>query len=454
MQDTDSMIIPHILNDFARIFHKNNFECYLVGGVVRNLLLKKELTDFDIATNADPKEVQRIFHRVIPTGIKHGTVTVLFKKESFEVTTFRIDGTYTDGRRPDEVRYTSSILQDLERRDFTINGLAYNLISHKLLDPHEGMKDLKKGIIRAIGRPEDRFREDGLRPLRACRFAAQLNFRIEKTTFKAIKKTTREALAVSVERIRDEITKILLSDNPVFGFELLESTGLLVLILPELHACVGVKQRDRHRFDVFYHSLHSCAAAPAENLVLRLAALLHDIGKAATLTQGEYGEPLFHRHEQVSAEMAESFTRRLKYPNAVVKRVSILIRHHMFNYQDEWSDAAIRRFISRAGKENMSDLIDLRLADQSGMDVLSADTTNLAKFIQRLQDISSQDTAFKVRDLKINGKDLMQALNLPSGPQIGILLRFLLEAVLEDPSLNTPDKLTEMAGKFYKERLS
>jgi tRNA nucleotidyltransferase (CCA-adding enzyme) len=447
------MKIPLVVKQLSRIFIKNGYECFLVGGAVRDILLKRKLTDFDIATDANPREVMSLFKRVIPTGINHGTVTVLYRSDRFEVTTFRIDGQYTDGRRPDSVRYASSILDDLKRRDFTINGIAFDLKNHALVDPHNGFGDLKKGVVRSIGNPVDRFNEDALRTLRACRFAAQLSFEIEVKTERAIRETRDGIRSISKERIRDELVKIVQSDNPVFGFELLEKTDLLSLILPELRACIGIKQRELHNHDVFYHSLYACAAAPKENIAVRLAALLHDVGKAQTLFFNEVGEPRFHGHEKASARISETVMRRLKFSNAVICRVSHLIRSHMFNYQEEWSDAAVRRFVARVGKDCLDDLFTLRRADQMAIGTDAGGIERLTAFIKRIETVTARDFFFSLKDLKVNGDQIMAALSLEPGPQIGVILSFLLESVLEDPSLNDPDVLLKIAENFYRERL-
>jgi poly(A) polymerase/tRNA nucleotidyltransferase (CCA-adding enzyme) len=447
------MKIPQVVKDLARIFNNAGYECYLVGGAVRDILMKRTLTDFDIATDATPLEVSKLFKRVIPTGIKHGTVTVHYKAGEFEVTTFRIDEGYTDGRRPDSVRYSSSILDDLSRRDFTINGIAFDLKNRKLIDPHSGINDLKKKVIRAIGNAVDRFTEDALRNLRACRIATQLCFEIESKTESAIRATREGIERISNERIRDEIIKIVQADDPVYGFELLEKTELLALILPELHACIGVEQRELHEFDVFHHSLCACKSAPKEKLVLRLAALLHDVGKAEALFFNEVGEPRFHNHEKLSVKLSVAILKRLKFPNEVIQKVTHLILHHMFNYQEEWKDAAVRRFVARVGKEHLAALFALRRADQLATGRNPGGIERLAAFLKRIEAIAKRDSIYDLKDLRISGEDIMERLALKPGPQIGVILNFLLESVLEDPDLNNPDSLLKIATNFYNDRL-
>ena len=444
--------IPGYLRQFASIFTRGGHQCFLVGGAIRDMLLDRPVTDFDIATDALPEQVQRLFQRVIPTGIRHGTVTVLFRGTQFEVTTFRVEGEYRDGRRPEEVRFTPSIEEDLKRRDFTINAMAYDLERNRLLDPHDGVSDLERRLIRAIGDPLERFREDGLRPVRACRFAAQLEFRIEEATFAAIRGALDTVRLVSAERIREELERLLKASLPSVGFERMLEAGLLEIFLPELARCRGVEQRERHCFDVFEHSLYTCDAAPRGNPVVRLAALLHDVGKPPALVRGEDGSLTFHGHELLSAEMAEEITRRLRFPTRVIRQVTHLVRHHMFNYQEEWSDAAVRRFVARVGEENLPDLLALRRADQIGRCRTREISFNLIELEKRVERLLAGERALGLRDLAVSGREVMEHLALPPGPRVGFILDFLLESVLEDPELNRREKLLEIARRFYEER--
>jgi putative nucleotidyltransferase with HDIG domain len=449
------MHVPRVVRDFAAVFREGGFQCHLVGGAVRDMLLGRTHTDFDIATDAHPQQVIPLFRRVIPTGIKHGTVTVHFKGTIFEVTTFRTETAYGDGRRPDAVTFTPSIIDDLARRDFTINAIAYDLLADRVADPHEGRRDLREGIIRAIGDPSERFREDGLRPLRACRFAAQLGFIVEEATQKAIPGSLDILALVSAERVRDEILKILEAPVPSVGLALMRSTGILAVVLPELLEGEGVAQGSFHCHDVFWHSLYACDAAPRESPALRLAALLHDVGKPRSLAAGQDGRPTFYGHEKVSAEMTQEILLKLKLPNAVIKDVSHLVSHHMFNYQEEWSDAAVRRLISRVGEGSIGDIIALRRADQIGMCHENAQyfPQGLAEFAQRVNDVLESGRAFTISRLAIDGNDIMKDLGLKPGPQIGIILNELLQSVLEDPALNEREKLLEISRKLVSERL-
>ena len=445
--------IPRVLKEFASHMIRAGYGCYLVGGAVRDMLLKRRVTDFDVATDARPEGVMQIYRRVIPTGIKHGTVTVLFKGIQVEVTTFRTESDYLDGRRPAQVTFSPSILEDLKRRDFTINAMAYDLAGGDLLDPHDGREDLKRGIIRAIGVPAERFSEDGLRPVRACRFAAQFNFEIEKHTFRSIPGAMDTVRQVSAERIRDELIRMLAAEKPSVGLQALHDTRLLTLILPELEETVGVEQRELHCFDVFEHLLYSCDAAPAERLDLRLSALLHDIGKPGTSSSDADGLAHFFGHEELSAGLAEQILLRLRFPNELIRTVTHLVRHHMFNYTEDWSDAAVRRFIARVGEAHIPALLALRRADQVGMCNHSGLSYPLIAFEKRIEKVLASASALTLKSLCINGNDLMQRLAVPAGPQVGLVLNYLLEAVLDDPSLNEEATLLALAEKFYEQRL-
>lgn len=447
--------IPRVVKDFASFFSEAGFQCFLVGGAVRDMLLGRKLQDFDIATDALPEDVIGVFHRVIPTGIKHGTVTVLFKGIRFEVTTFRIDQDYSDGRRPDSVVFTPSIEEDLKRRDFTINAIAYDLHNHRLLDPLDGRKDLKAGIIRAIGDPRERFREDGLRTIRACRFAAQFCFEIEEDTFAGISRSIDTVKMVSAERIRDELIRLLEANTPSVGFGLLDGSGLLRLIIPELTACQNVEQGDLHRYDVYHHLLYACDAAPRDNLAVRLAALFHDLGKPETLRTGPGGgEVSFHRHEQLSAELAEKILRRLRFSTHIIKQVGHLVAQHMFHYEPQWTDAAVRRFVSRIGEQNIADILSLRRADQLAIVGKRFVSDSLIALEKRIENVLAGDRALTLKELAINGNDIIRELQIPRGPRVGIILNHLLESVLDDPKQNEREILLRIAKNFYESRVS
>ncbi len=437
---------PRELYDFASILSSAGKRCYLVGGAVRDYILGRPVSDFDLSTDARPEEVVGLYRRVIPTGIKHGTVTVLFKGLKVEVTTFRTEADYSDGRHPDRVEYAATIEEDLSRRDFTMNAMAFDLGSKSLIDPHGGEEDLRRALVRAVGDPLERFREDGLRPLRALRFAAQLGFEIEAATLAAVAPSLDRFRLVSAERVRDEFHKILLSPKPSVGLSLMEATGMLAIVLPELAACRGVEQKGMHRFDVLDHLYASVDFAPAEP-VLRLAALLHDIGKPRAKEERPGAEPTFHRHEEYSAEAAAAILRRLKYPNALVDEVVHLVRHHMFAYEEGWSDAAVRRFLARVGEDKVEGLFALRLADGSGITGLPVDPRSLLPFRARIAGVLAASHAFGLRDLAIGGAELA-SIGVPRGPVMGRILAELLEAVLDDPELNEAERLLDIAGRL------
>ncbi|MBN2651656.1 MAG: HD domain-containing protein [Spirochaetales bacterium] len=440
------------VKEFADIFYKNGFRCYLVGGAVRNLVGGFGLTDMDFTTNATPEQVMKLFRSVIPTGIKHGTVTVLFKGQKFEVTTFRIDEVYTDGRRPDSIAYTDDLSLDLQRRDFTINSIALDLKSFKLFDPNNGKKDIKQKIIKAIGEPKRRFDEDGLRILRCFRFSAQLGFEIEAATFDAARECRNNLKSISFERIRDELKKIILSPLPSQTFISLHKAGILEIILPELDNCWGVEQKGYHKFDVFLHSVYACDFASNFPEHVKIAALLHDIGKPAMRKVKEDGVATFHMHERKSADLARKLMGRLKFSNSEIQAVTHLIENHMFHYTQDWTDSAVKRFIGRVGIENIDDLFALREADKFGMDLKRPDMSLIWELKQRIRKIIDEGNPFSIKDLKINGSDLIAA-GIEPGPQIGEILNYLLEAVIDDAALNSHEVLVDLGKKFYQTRL-
>jgi tRNA nucleotidyltransferase (CCA-adding enzyme) len=447
------MHLPDGVKDISRRLLANNHQSFLVGGAVRDFLLGKKVKDYDLATDAHPEEVMRIFRRVIPTGLKHGTVTVLSGGQPCEVTTFRVEGAYPDHRRPSTVTWAAHIDEDLKRRDFTINAIAYNLATHTLYDPFGGKSDLSRKLIRAIGDANERLREDALRILRAVRLAAQLGFSIEAMTLKAMSANAALMTRISSERIRDELNKILETAEPSAGLSTLGRLGILRLVIPELEACRGVKQPSLHCFDVFTHSLYACDGAPAEETAVRWAALLHDVGKPAARSVNPAGEPCFYSHEKISAEMAQDILTRLRCPGNVVSKVAHLIRCHMWSYDDSWKDSAVRRFVKRVGRENLPALFALRRADQYGLCRRPIDPAPLLEFERRIESVMAASSALSLRDLAVNGEDLKQSLNLQEGKSIGVILDFLLESVLDDPAMNERARLLTLARRFRDERL-
>ena len=449
--------IHPVLKKIASIFNNNGKQAYLVGGAVRDMIRGKDIHDWDLATDALPQEVagfvRRAGGKVIPTGIKHGTVTVLYKKHSAEVTTFRTESDYSDGRRPDNVRFSNDINEDLSRRDFTMNAIALRLPDGEIVDPFNGADDIKAGIIRCVGNAGERFNEDGLRPLRAIRFSAQLGFEIDKTTLDAIPGALSVSANVSWERVRDELDKILASPVPSRGFLLMEKTGLLELFLKELADCRGIEQKGFHKFDVLEHSFLSCDYSARKNYSheVRLAALFHDVGKPSVRKMDESGVWTFYRHEEIGASMCHKILRRLRYSSEVIDGVCHLVKEHMFHYTEDWSDAAVRRFIARVGESALKDLYCLRRADAFGLAGKETEPMNLTELSDKVEKVLAQEHAFTIKDLAVSGNDLM-TIGIESGKTMGIILKELLETVLDDPAQNTKEKLLEIAGKIAKDR--
>lgn len=414
---------------------------------MRDLLLGRKPLDWDVATLARPEEVCAEFEKVIPTGIAHGTVTVLNRGMPVEVTTFRGEGAYSDGRHPDRVVFLESLEEDLRRRDFTINAIAYDIARKTLVDPFGGQRDLTRRVVRAVGNPMDRFSEDGLRPLRAVRFASILGFSIEKKTHKAIRECLSVFRKVAPERVREELLKMLAGPRPERGIELLRSSGLLIEILPELLSGLGFTQNRFHRHDVYWHALN-CLKNSRGDSVFRLAVLLHDIGKVKTAA-GPEGMRTFYNHEKVSAQEADAVLARLRFSNDDRRRVSALIENHMVHYEPAWSDGAIRRLIRRIGQENLGDAFRMQEADVLGRGrLVRQGLSNLRRLKARIRRVLRQDAAMKITDLAIDGTDVMRLLQIGPGPRVGEVLTALLEHVLDVPKDNTRRKLEKLLHSY------
>ena len=416
---------------------------YIVGGCVRDSILGLIPNDWDICTNCVPEDMLHIFSsfKIILTGFKHGTVTVVIGGENYEITTYRIDSNYIDGRHPEKVTFTEKLKEDLKRRDFTINAMAYN-DRVGLVDHHGGLQDILDKKIRCVGDPLERFEEDYLRMLRGVRFAVQLGYSLEQNTFDAIKKLCRNIANISAERIREELNEILLSREPSRGFRLLNATGLLKYIMPELCICVGFDQRNPyHCKDVFDHTLDVVDNTEAD-LILRLAALFHDIGKPETFFIDERHIGRFFGHSIRGAEIAEKVMKRLKYDNKSIAQVMILVKEHMSRYKN-LSDKALKRFINRVGRDNIDRLFKLQIADVEAL--ASEDEMNIddiSKLKNEVERILNEKQPLSVKDLEIDGYDLIK-FGIPEGEQIGVILGELLEIVLEDPETNKKDILME-----------
>jgi len=420
------------------------YDAYVVGGAVRDALLGLDPHGtWDLTTNAKPEEIQKLFKRTLYNN-RFGTVVVKQGDHEIEVTTYRTETTYTDRRRPDSVAFTPSLDEDLARRDFTINAMAWRPPRGDkpalLVDKFGGRKDLESRTLRAVGDPDERFKEDALRMLRAVRFATLLDLRIEPKTADAIRRNAALAASLSGERIQQEITKMLSAKRPSVAFEMLSSTGVLAVICPELEECKGTPQDKLVAENVYQHLLATLDATAHDDLQLRLAGLFHDIGKPETFSDGH-----FHQHEFVGEAKAREILRRWKFDKETVNEVTHLIRYHMFWYQTEWSGSAVRRFIRNVGLENIPALFALRRADNIGSGVRSPKMYALDALWQRVQEEIEAATAFSKRDLKVNGNDIMDALGLQQGPIVGDIIDALFERVLDEPELNEREKLLELA---------
>ncbi len=456
------MQIPDFVIEILEKFDIYGFEAYIVGGCVRDILSGIEPKDWDITTNARPEQMLEIF----PEGRyenNFGTVLIPIdyagRRSAVEATTFRSEQGYTDRRRPDEVLFEDDLEKDLQRRDFTINAMACKIKSQSrapgteakkfdyfIVDLFGGQDDMKKKIVRAVGEPSDRFKEDALRMMRAVRFSCQLDFSIEPKTERAIYKMAGALKFIANERIRDELVKILESDRAYEGVMALHRTKLLQYILPELEQGVGIGQNRHHIHTVFKHAVLSLKHCPSADWRVRLAALLHDIGKPHT-KRSDGPDATFHNHEAVGAKLARRISKRLKFSNKDAEKVEILVRHHMFYYNvGEVTESSVRRLIAKVGKDNLRDLIDLRIADRLGSGVPKAKPYKLRHLEYMFERVQSDPVSVKM--LAINGSDLMDNLGLHPGPQIGAILDVLLAEVIEDPAKNTKDALEQRSREL------
>jgi tRNA nucleotidyltransferase (CCA-adding enzyme) len=444
----DPKLIPDDVLAVCNRLRAAGHQAHLVGGGIRDLLLGRQPADFDVATSALPDAVMALFgHRyAIPTGLQHGTVTVLAgtaeRPRHVEVTTFRGEGEYLDGRRPSSVHFGATLQEDLARRDFTMNAIAYDPVAGVVTDPFGGQADLAAKLVRAVGDPAERFREDGLRPMRAVRQATQLGFTVDPPTLQAIPTTLASFRKVSMERVRDELVKLLAAAKPARGIELMRETGLLAEAIPELLEGVGVVQNRYHRFDVYGHTLATLDGARGDTVV-KLGALLHDVGKprARQPKEGAPGEYSFFKHEYVGAEMTTDICRRLKLSTAEREDVTALVANHMFFYTPDWTDGNVRRFVRRVGTERLPALLALREADISGRGFSEDVEGETRELKARIERVIAEDAALKVTDLAIDGRDVMRVLRLPPGRNVGQILNALFERVLDDPALNTRETL-------------
>ncbi len=429
--------------------NNNGFEAYIVGGCVRDSLLGKSPNDWDITTSATPYEVKGIFNRTIDTGIQHGTVTVLVDKSiskggeySFEVTTYRVDGKYEDHRRPTEVQFTACLEEDLKRRDFTINAMAYN-DEKGVIDIFGGVKDLEDGVIRCVGKASDRFDEDALRILRAERFAAQLGFVIEDETKKAMSEQAKFLKDISAERIQVELTKLITSSNPdrlVEAYEL----GLTKIILPEFDAMMETEQNNPHHiYTVGLHTIkvmENISATP----ILRYTALLHDVAKPLTKSFDDDGVGHFYGHQEKGARMAKTILRRLKLDNHTIDKVCLLVEYHDYGLLGV-GIKSFRRFLNKLGKENFYSFISIKKADMAGQSDYNLEQRQeyVAEMEAMFRQIEDENQCVKMSDMNINGKDLI-ALGIAPGKEMGCILKALFDRILDEPELNDKEKLIDM----------
>jgi len=476
--------IPKEVIEVLQKIEEQNFEVYIVGGCVRDLLMDKNPSDWDITTNAKPEKIQEIFGEE-NSFYENDFGTVGVKVEPFlqggkedrehdvvEVTTYRIESKYSDKRRPDEVAFAKTLQEDLSRRDFTMNALALQVTNYKkqdtkksqisnlksqnldyeIVDLYDGKKDIEQKIIRTVGNAEERFDEDALRMMRAIRFHAQLGFVIEEQTLAAIKKYYAHMQHISQERIKDELTKIILSDNASEGIEMLHETNLLGFIIPELEQGIGIAQNRHHIHTIYKHCVLALKFCPSKKLEVRLAALLHDIAKPQT-KRGEGEFATFYNHDHVGARVARKILQRLRFSTEVIEKVFLLVDNHMFYYNpEEVGESSVRRLIQKVGLENMKDLIDVRIADRLGSGTPKAKPYKL-RHLEYMIDKLSTD-AVSVKMLKINGRDLMQDLSMAPGPKIGAILDVLLSEVIEDAAKNEKEFLLARSKELDKEDLA
>lgn len=449
LRDAPPAIPPSVLDVLAQL-QSAGHQAFLAGGCVRDAILGRTPDDFDVATSARPEQVVALFRRVVPTGLQHGTVTVVSSDDGearhIEVTTFRGEGEYLDGRRPESVFFLDDVDGDLARRDFTMNAMAWDPVHAALRDPFGGVGDLARRRIRAVGDPVQRFSEDGLRPLRAVRFASIFGFGLESETARAIPATRDTFRKVAMERVRDELTKLLLrSPKPSRGLSLLLETGLLSDIAPELLESIGFVQNRWHRWDVWEHTLRVVDATPPR-LVVRLAALLHDIAKPRCAENVGPGEHTFYKHEFVGADVTQVVLERLRYPRKVIDAVAHQVREHNWFYRPEWNDGTVRRHLAQVGPEALEDFFALREADIRGRGrAVQSGLANVAELRSRFAHELARASALSIRDLAVGGGDLMKELGLPPGPNVGETLRALLQHVLDHPDANTRGALLERA---------
>ena len=434
--------MPNQVTEILDRFEKAGYEIYIVGGVVRDALLEKELYDWDFATSATPKEILQLF----PNGFydnKFGTVGIENPGERpFEITTFRTEHGYSDNRRPDVVEWGKTLEEDLKRRDFTINAMAMD-VNMNLIDLYGGQGDLKNKLIRCVGDPNERFSEDALRMMRAVRIAAQLGFTIEQATLQAIQTNTGKIRQIAIERVKDELFKLLASDYPADGYLLLKNAGLGKEILPEMEETFGVEQKspDRHHiYDVGTHSVESLRHCPSTDPVTRLATLIHDVGKVKTKRVGTGGRITFYNHEMESTKVAKKIAERMRLSKKEADKLIKLVRWHQFTMDEQMTDSAVRRIINNVGGGYVEDLIALRIGDRVGSGARPS-SWRFELLKKRFEEVQRQP--FSIPDLKIDGHDVMKIKKVPPGPIVGKYLQMLFMEVTEKGLANEREVLSD-----------
>lgn len=452
---TNNFLIPKEVTHVTNELEKTGFEAFLVGGCVRDIILGRIPKDWDVTTNATPDEIIALFDKTFYEN-DFGTVGVVNEETNdetlkvIEVTPYRLESGYSDNRHPDKVIFSQKIEDDLKRRDFTVNSLAYSVSHGTITDLFEGQKDISNKLIRTVGNPVDRFTEDGLRILRAVRFSSELSFELEPGTEKAILDNAHLLKNMSIERIRDEFTKIIMSDSPMKGLLTMKKLGLIKYVVPELEETFGVEQNKAHSYDVWEHLIRSLqhSADKKYPLEVRLSALFHDISKPESRRWGqEQGTWTFYGHEVLGARKTKKILTNLRYPTKIIEKTTTLVRWHMFfSDTEQITLSAVRRMIVNVGRENIWDLMDMRICDRIGTGRPKEDPYRLRKY-HAMIDEALRDP-ISVAMLKIDGKKIMEITNINPGPKIGFTLHALLEEVLEDPTKNTAEYLENRAKEL------
>lgn len=448
MQNTPIIQLPEKVKYIIDTIMEAGYEAYAVGGCIRDSILGREPDDWDITTSASPYQVKELFPRTLDTGLKHGTVTVMMDKEGFEVTTYRIDGEYEDGRHPKEVTFTSNLIEDLKRRDFTINAMAYNE-KNGLIDVFEGMEDIQRKVIRCVGSPMERFTEDALRMMRAVRFSAQLGYEIEDKTAEAIKALAPNLSKISAERIQVELVKLVTSPNPDF-LKIAYETGITAVILPEFDVCMETMQNNPHHcYSVGEHTLKAMKAVSPDKY-LRLALLFHDIGKPAKKITDEKGIDHFYGHPVLSEEMTGQILHRLKFDNDTIYTVKKLVLYH--DYETEQTPKSVRRAMMKIGEDIFPLLFEVKYGD-----IAAQSEYKREKKLEKLQTVKEiyetvikQQQCVSLKTLAVTGRDLMEQTDMVPGKELGEMLKELLELVVEEPSLNEKEVLLSKARELLE----